>query len=123
MGTIWMGSNYNRKPTGMLCINSTLYLAFQNLNEITFNDAPAASIAKSTDHGYTCILKSCTFRLSGYSNANLSDGLGGFSEQSALGQEIRLFVPVGWRSLASGKRLRDLRARSEIGKGGVNFHL
>jgi Domain of unknown function (DUF4185) len=53
VGTNWSGPNYNRKPTGMLCVNNTLYLAFQNLNRHTFNDAPAASIAKSTDHGVT----------------------------------------------------------------------
>src|SRR5438105_8803922 len=53
MGTNWSGSGYSRKPTGMLCINSTVYLAFQNLNEINFNSAPAASIARSTDYGST----------------------------------------------------------------------
>lgn len=53
VGTNWIGTGYSRKPTGMLCINGTLYLAFQNLNENTFNDAPAASIAKSTNHGST----------------------------------------------------------------------
>jgi hypothetical protein len=52
VGTNWSGQGYNRKPTGMLCVDRTLYLAFQNLN-ITFNDAPAASIAMSTDHGVT----------------------------------------------------------------------
>lgn len=53
VGTNWSGSGYNRKPTGMLCINNTLYLAFQNLNSSNFSDAPAASIAQSTDHGAT----------------------------------------------------------------------
>ena len=53
VGTNWSGVSYNRKPTGMLCINRTLYLAFQNLRTATFDDAPAASIAKSTDHGVT----------------------------------------------------------------------
>ena len=53
VGTDWSGKKYNRKPTGMLCINDTLYLAFQNLNLKNFNDAPAASVAKSTDHGAT----------------------------------------------------------------------
>ena len=52
VGTNWSGSGYNRKPTGMLCVDHTLYLAFQNLST-TFNDAPAASIAMSTDHGVT----------------------------------------------------------------------
>ena len=53
VGTNWIGTGYSPKPTGMLCINSALYLAFQNLNESNFNSAPAASIAKSTDYGST----------------------------------------------------------------------
>jgi hypothetical protein len=53
VGTNWSGSNYTRKPTGMLCTGGAIYLAFQNLNEVTFNDAPAASIAKSVDNGVT----------------------------------------------------------------------
>ena len=53
VGTNWSGSSYNRKPTGMLCTGGAIYLAFQNLNSSNFNDAPAASIAKSSDHGVT----------------------------------------------------------------------
>ncbi len=53
VGTNWSGLGFNRKPTGMLCVHSTLYLAFQNLDAVGFNSAPAASIAKSTDHGVT----------------------------------------------------------------------
>jgi hypothetical protein len=53
VGTNWSGPNYTRKPTGMLCRDGAIYMAFQNLNEVTFNDAPAASIAKSTDDGVT----------------------------------------------------------------------
>lgn len=53
IGTNWSGSGFDRKPTGMLCINSTLYLAFQNLDSVAFNSAPAASVAKSTDYGNT----------------------------------------------------------------------
>ncbi len=53
VGTNWSGPGYNRKPTGMLCVNNTLYLAFQNLETHTFNFAPAASIAQSVDHGAT----------------------------------------------------------------------
>ena len=53
VGTNWSGSIYTRKPTGMLCSGGALYLAFQNLNESTFDDAPAASIAKSVDDGVT----------------------------------------------------------------------
>lgn len=53
VGTNYSGPNYNRKPTGMLCRDGAVYLAFQNLNFKTFQDAPAASIAKSTDGGQT----------------------------------------------------------------------
>ena len=53
VGTNWSGPGFNRKPTGMLCTHSTLYLAFQNLDSVGFNSAPAASIARSTDHGAT----------------------------------------------------------------------
>jgi len=53
VGTNWSGSVYTRKPTGMLCRGGAIYLAFQNLNESTFDDAPAASIAKSVDNGVT----------------------------------------------------------------------
>ncbi len=61
VGSIW-GPNrqdYNRKPTGMVCVNGTLYLALQNLNKTrdasgkAHEDAPSASISKSTDHGLT----------------------------------------------------------------------
>lgn len=44
---------YTDKPTGMLCIDNVMYLAFQNINENTFNDAPAASVIMSSDHGLT----------------------------------------------------------------------
>lgn len=54
VGSNWSGKNYNRKPTGMLCIHGAIYLAFQNLS-LNFYDSPAASIAKSTDHGKTWI--------------------------------------------------------------------
>jgi hypothetical protein len=53
VGTNWSGANYNRKPTGMACVGGAIYLAFQNLNLHDFNDVPAASIAKSADHGKT----------------------------------------------------------------------
>jgi len=53
VGYNYSGSPYTDKPTGMACVNGALYLAFQNLNENTFEDAPAASIVESTDHGLT----------------------------------------------------------------------
>lgn len=53
VGQIWADpAFYTRKPTGMLCVGGTLYIAVQDLNK-NFNDAPNATIAKSTDHGAT----------------------------------------------------------------------
>ena len=49
---IWTAGNYNRKPTGMICVDGVLYCAVQDLNT-DFNDAPAATICKSTDKGRT----------------------------------------------------------------------
>ncbi|MFC5448708.1 hypothetical protein [Paenibacillus aestuarii] len=48
----WSASGHNRKPTGMVCVDGNLYVAVQDLN-FNFDDAPAATIAKSTDHGVT----------------------------------------------------------------------
>lgn len=53
VGTNWSGRGFNRKPTGMLCVRGAMYLAFQNLDSVGFNSAPAASIARSVDHGKT----------------------------------------------------------------------
>jgi hypothetical protein len=61
LGTIWGPDvrHFNRKPTGMVCVNGTLYLAIQNLSTVkdsngkAHNEAPSASISKSTDHGLT----------------------------------------------------------------------
>ena len=52
VGSIWSGAGYNRKPTGMVCVGDTMYLAVQDL-ALDFNDVPAATILKSTDHGRT----------------------------------------------------------------------
>ncbi|WP_433161272.1 DUF4185 domain-containing protein [Kribbella sp. CA-247076] len=52
VGSIWSGGGYNRKPTGMVCVGDTMYLAVQDL-ALDFNDVPAATILKSTDHGRT----------------------------------------------------------------------
>ena len=53
VGTVWTpGGAYNRKPTGMVAVDGALYLAIQDLNR-DFNDAPAASISRSTDGGKT----------------------------------------------------------------------
>ncbi|SEN80586.1 hypothetical protein SAMN05216267_1010141 [Actinacidiphila rubida] len=51
VGQVWT-ANHSRKPTGMACVGGTLYLAVQDL-ALDFNDAPAATIAQSTDHGRT----------------------------------------------------------------------
>jgi hypothetical protein len=52
VGSIWSGEGFNRKPTGMACVDGDLYLAVQDLR-MDFNEAPAASISKSTDKGKT----------------------------------------------------------------------
>jgi hypothetical protein len=46
------GKTYNRKPTGMLCVDGAVYLAYQNL-ATNFVAAPAASVVVSRDHGRT----------------------------------------------------------------------
>jgi hypothetical protein len=62
IGPIWSDpAQYNRKPTGMIAVDGDgdghdeLYLAVQDLKSGTnaFDDAPAASISRSTDHGVT----------------------------------------------------------------------
>jgi hypothetical protein len=53
VASIWNPSNYNRKPTGMVCVGGDLYLAVQDLRTSTFDDAPAATIVRSTDKGHT----------------------------------------------------------------------
>lgn len=50
LGQVWSGDNFTRKPTGMLCVDGTIYLAVQDLR-LDFNEAPAATIARSDDHG------------------------------------------------------------------------
>jgi hypothetical protein len=53
VGPTWSGLGYTHKPTGMLCVNGELYLAVQDLRALTFSDAPAATIVRSTDKGRT----------------------------------------------------------------------
>lgn len=53
LGQVWSSDEgVTRKPTGMLCIEDTLYLAVQDL-AADFNAAPNATIARSDDHGET----------------------------------------------------------------------
>lgn len=52
LGQVWSGPDFTRKPTGMLCVDGTVYLAVQDLRK-DFNQAPAATIARSDDHGRT----------------------------------------------------------------------
>jgi hypothetical protein len=49
---LWNGDQATRKPTGMVCVGNTLYLAVQDLS-FNFSHAPAATIVKSTDGGRT----------------------------------------------------------------------
>lgn len=56
VGQIWNDpALYNRKPTGMVAVGNDLYLAVQDLrhspSNMAFNDAPSATIIKSTDQG------------------------------------------------------------------------
>jgi hypothetical protein len=53
VGQVWTpGGDYNRKPTGMLCLGSDLYVAVQDLKTYPdFNDPRAASISVSHDRG------------------------------------------------------------------------
>ncbi|OEV04268.1 DUF4185 domain-containing protein [Streptomyces oceani] len=51
VGKVW-NADHTRKPTGMACADGDLYLAVQDL-ATDFNDAPSATIAKSTDKGKT----------------------------------------------------------------------
>lgn len=64
VGKVWSDPNlYNRKPTGMVAVDGNgdgkdeLYLAIQDLRkgDKAFDDAPAASISKSTDYGRTWV--------------------------------------------------------------------
>ncbi|HVX46404.1 MAG TPA: hypothetical protein VHC49_21100 [Mycobacteriales bacterium] len=49
---VWNPPNHTRKPTGMVCVGNTLYLAVQDLST-NFSEVPAATIVKSTDGGKT----------------------------------------------------------------------
>jgi hypothetical protein len=53
VGENYSGNPYTDKPTGMACVGGAIYLAYQNLNENTFEDAPAASVVESQDYGAT----------------------------------------------------------------------
>lgn len=57
LGQVWEQTDddeapFTRKPTGMLCVDGTLYLAVEDL-AADFNAAPNATIARSDDHGKT----------------------------------------------------------------------
>lgn len=52
IGDVWSGSEFTRKPTGMVCVDGAIYLALQDLRR-DFNEAPAATIAVSHDRGAT----------------------------------------------------------------------
>jgi hypothetical protein len=51
VASVW-SAGHNRKPTGMVCVGDTLYLAIQDLR-LDFEAAPALSISRSTDKGRT----------------------------------------------------------------------
>lgn len=52
VGQVWTAGDYTRKPTGIVCVGGDLYLAVQDLGK-TFDEAPTATVAKSTDKGRT----------------------------------------------------------------------
>ncbi|SFB11848.1 hypothetical protein SAMN04488072_107128 [Lentibacillus halodurans] len=53
IGQVWNDpAHYNKKPTGMACVDGDIYLAVQDLSR-DFNDVPSATILKSTDKGKT----------------------------------------------------------------------
>lgn len=56
VANVWADpAQYNRKPTGMVCVDGVLYLAVQDLKsgDNAFDDVPNASISRSDDHGRT----------------------------------------------------------------------
>lgn len=55
VGPLWgpgIARQFHRKPTGMVCVGSDVYLAVQDLAR-DFNEAPFATIVKSSDKGRT----------------------------------------------------------------------
>lgn len=54
---VWTPGKYYMKPTGMLCRGGKIFLAVQDLDagEHTYDDAPAATIAESSDGGRTWV--------------------------------------------------------------------
>ncbi len=50
---VWTRGRYYQKPTGMLCRGGTIFLAVQDLDSRSYDSAPAATIAASTDAGVT----------------------------------------------------------------------
>jgi len=50
---VWTSGSYYQKPTGMLCLGGKMYLAVQDLNDSDYGDAPAATLAVSSDSGLT----------------------------------------------------------------------
>jgi hypothetical protein len=55
VATKWSGTGFNRKPTGMLCLGNSIYIAVQDLRKTTFNEPLAASISVSHDGGWNWI--------------------------------------------------------------------
>ncbi len=52
IGQVWSGKGFTRKPTGMVCVGTDIYVALQDLS-LDFNSAPASSISVSHDAGHT----------------------------------------------------------------------
>ena len=91
-------SNYTDKPTGMLCAGNAIYLAFQNLNEQTFNDAPAASIVMSLDHGHTWTLPSQS-PMFGTSYVPVANSKGAYADPKSYLFTTIFFLDFGQNSM------------------------
>ncbi len=86
IASVWSGPGYNRKPTGMVCVGGDIYLAVQDLS-LDFEEAPAASIARSRDKGKSwtwdrstpmfskSVFTTVMFLDYGQGNVNSKDGL------------------------------------------------
>jgi hypothetical protein len=98
LGKVWDTSgSYNRKPTGMVCVDGNLYLAVQDLNK-DFNDAPNASISKSTDKGVTWTFDTTSPMFSNYLFTTIMFLDYGKNNQNAIDSYVYAYgLDYNWR--------------------------
>ncbi len=112
VANVWADpTKYNRKPTGMVCVNGVLYLAVQDLRfaDTAFDDVPNASISRSDDHGATW-QKTTTAMFSDYRFTTvffLDFGKNSEHAKHALGRRDGSYVYAygldwNWRSSGAG---------------------